>query len=177
LDNNIAAAQVFDGRRFMDIPEPLMTSSADTTVNNSTTYVDVTGMNMLVSMQSMNYVEGFLEYSAATAADIKWRFSGPSGTIGRITSLGLDTAAAGTTASGRFDTQAPTSDMLAGGAGAGTRVGVHIKGWLQTAAVQTSGDPLTNPMKIKIQFAQNTANASDAVVYSNSWVKLTHGYF
>jgi hypothetical protein len=174
LDNNIAAGQVYDGRRFQDWPAPFMACSANVVVNNSTTLVDVTGMTMPMSITSIYCVDGWLEYDAATAADVKFQLIVPSGSFGRLWAGAPDSAIASNTGSSNFGSvDVGSQTLVGGGAGVGTRMGMRVSGWLQTSQIQTVADPLTNPFKIKLQFAQNTANASNATVYANSWMRFT----
>lgn len=171
LDNNIAASQVFDCRRYQDVPTPVVRCTADTTVNNSTTFVDVPGCSLLVGATAAYFVDGFLEYDAATAADIKFQITGPTGTSGRLLVQGAHLTVP-TVDNTAYAIIGVGSTISLGGIGVGTKLGAHISGWLQTPAVQTLSDPLTNPMKVKLQFAQNTANASNASVYTNCWMRF-----
>lgn len=178
LDNNIAANQVYDGRRFQDWPAPFMACSSNVVVNNSTTLVDVTGMTMPMSITSIYQIDGFLEYDCATAADIKVQLIIPANSFGRFWASAPDSAATSSTASANFaSVDLGSQTLVLGGAGVGTRVAVRLSGWLQTSQIQTVADPLTNPFKIKLQFAQNTANASNATVYTNSWMRFTRMSF
>lgn len=171
LDNNIASSQVFDCRRFQDVPSPVVRCTTDVTVNNSTTFVDVPGCSILVGALAAYFVDGFLEYDAATAADIKFQITGPTGSSGKLLFQGAHLTVP-TVDNTTFVNFGANSSIPLGGIGVGTRLGVHVSGWLQTPAVHPLADPLTNPIKFKLQFAQNTANASNASVYTNSWLRF-----
>jgi hypothetical protein len=177
LDTIIAANQVFDGRGYLDAPQVLLHSTSDLTVNNSTTFTDVPGFSANISYSSVYVVDGFLEYSAATAADAKVQFVFGPAAIGRLGLTTLDLAAASTTASANLDVVpvGSTASLVMGGCGAADadRVSAQVRGWIQTGAVHSVADPLTNPFSMKVQFAQNTANASNAIMYDKSWLKLT----
>lgn len=167
----IAAGDVFDARDFMDDPTVLTRATADTTVNNSVTLVDATNFSVAASADALYLFESYVDYSAATAADLRLRVAIPTGGSGRLANTSLDFNTVTTTA-GIVDmaSNAANTDFAFAGIGVGSRVSATTTGWLQMpAAAPTS----PTAMLIKIQMAQWVANASNAVVYANSWFKLT----
>ncbi|GHE47426.1 hypothetical protein GCM10017673_56610 [Streptosporangium violaceochromogenes] len=140
--------------------------TADETVNNSSALQDDNHLVAAVAASATYIVEAFVIYDAATAADLKLAFTGPSGATLDWTSTALGTAA--TAGTGSLTVSASTigdgSAVPLGGVGAGTKVVAQIRGLLVVAG--TAGNLTT-------RWAQNTANASDAIVRTNSWMRLT----
>lgn len=157
-DTTIDAGQVADGRRWVDNPAPAAHSTADLTKNNNTTLADVPGLAIDVSGSARYLINGFFEYSANASANAKIFFSTPTGTTGRLSVFDND-----------LSTDVITNNFVSAGFGTGVRVASPVRGWLETPNVAAAGAKL----QVKVQFAQGTAHASDAVFYTTSWLKLT----
>lgn len=157
-DTSIAANQVADGRRYVDNPDTAVHSTADLTKNNNTTLADVAGLTMPVSGGAKYTFDGFFEYSAHASAAGKFQIIVPTGTTGRVGIFDNDITSAAT-----------SSAFAAAGLGVGTKAAVPVRGWLEFPNVAAAGAK----MEIKVQFAQNAAHASDAVMYTSSWLRLS----
>lgn len=157
-DTSIDAAQVADGRRYVDNPDHYVHASADLTKNNNTTLANVSGLLADVSGSARYRVNGFFEYSAHASANAKIFFSCPTGTTGRLSVFDND-----------LGTGVVTTAFVAAGGGVGTKVAVPVRGWIDVPNVAAAGSKL----QVQVQFAQDTAHASDAVFYSTSWLCLS----
>jgi hypothetical protein len=138
--------------------------TADTTVNNSTTLVNVTGLSASLEANAKYSMDGFIAYTSGATPDIKFAWTVPSGATGWWAAWSTSTAAAGTVGSvvSFWDTtftaaqSAGGSDTLSGNCSC-----------LPHAYVVT-----TNAGTIQLQFAQNTANASNTIVRAGSWLRF-----
>lgn len=168
----IAAGAVFDARDFVDCPSVLARATADTVVNNSTTLVDVTGLSTVGSADALYLFESFIEYSAASAADLKLRVVASTAGSGQIANTSLDFVAVSAGTSGAVDmsSNAINFDNGMAGTGIGQRLAATSTGWLQMPAAYNVA---ATAMAVKLQVAQFTANVSNTTVYANSWFKLT----
>lgn len=158
------SGQTTDARNYLDQPFVSKLLNSSTVVNNSTVLTTVADLTMPVSATRQYAIDGCLIYTAATAADAKIQINGPTGATARIVTNALDTGAA--SAIGSRDATAYTigSPMALGGVGTGTTVAAHLTGRLSTSDAAGS---------LTLQWAQNTANASDTTLVLGSWIKLT----
>lgn len=155
----ITAANVQDGRRYVDNIDDVSFASANITKNASTTLSNVSGMFHFITGGATYTIDGFFEYSASTTADAKWLIATPPGCTGRITVGVLDAT-----------TAAITGSFAAAGNGVGTRLVAPVRGWITVPNVTT--DP-GGFLSMQVQFAQNTSDATDAVMYQGSWLRLS----
>lgn len=167
----IAATAVFDGRDYVDHPELYGRCTADTTVNNTVTLVDVTGMSVTGASNAAYTWEAQIFYSAAAAADLRFRLVVPNGAQALISNGSLaQSVVSGTSGSIDKGTTAGNSDVPLGATGTGTKLAAKLEGWIVMPDVCGTAN---TPMTIKTQMAQVTADASNAVVYQNSWMRLS----
>ena len=166
----IASTDVFDARDFLDNPSVIVRSTSDAVANNSTTLIDIPNMNIIGSSGAMYIFNAFIEYSSSSAADLKLRFTVPTGGSARVNSGAMDVSVT-TNSFGIVDrmTWGSGQDFVATGIGTATRLVVPIRGWL---VCPNSQSVAATPMTIKMQMAQNTANASATTVFANSWLEL-----
>lgn len=141
------------------------TKTADEVVNNSTTYQADDALYVAVEAGATYDLEGFVVYDASTVADAKfsvttpsgatvtWRLDGPNSGAGSPDSVNPATFRALSTGGG----------WPVGGVGVGTKVAARIVG---TVVVSTTAG------NVGIQWAQNTAEATDLTVRSGSYLTL-----
>lgn len=177
LDTNIAANQVFDARQYCDSSHVITRCTTDLVVNNSITLQTVTSMNLNLTTSAIYAVDGFLEYSADIAADVQIRINTPTGTSGRLSVHRLGVTTAVTEGNLSVDTATtPTSTFNISGAGTSNRIFAHLMGQFTTPHTNTTADPLNNPFRLSVQFAQNITHASNATFYTGSWIRLMRMY-
>jgi len=130
-------------------------------VNNSTTLVDDNQLQIDLANNETVYFEASIRYSGNATADIKIAFVGPTGTTIRWDNFGSMYVGLG-------DAVAVSSAEISEGgtrvfgAAAGVRT-ISIRGYAQVGS--TSGP-------LKMQFAQNVADASNTTVFFNSVLKV-----
>lgn len=150
-----------------DFPLSIQTMwcTADTTRNNSTTLLNVTGMSVSLAASGTYLVDGALAYTTGATPDIKFAFSttgspagwwslmpvtaGSTGTIGDIVAF-RDTSFTAAQSAGGSDTLSGNCTCMP-------------KAYVVTTAAAT----------MQLQFAQNTANASDTIVRVGAWMRFT----
>jgi hypothetical protein len=155
----ITSTNVQDGRRYVDNIDDVSFASANITKNASTTLSNVSGMFHFITGGATYTIDGFFEYSASTTADAKWFLATPPGCTGRVTVGVLDAT-----------TAAIGSSFAAAASGVGTRLVAPIRGWITVPNVTTDPGGL---LVMQVQFAQNTSDATDAVMYQGSWLRLS----
>lgn len=134
-------------------------------VNNSTTPVDVTGLVLPVAANAQYEFNGYLVHRADVAADGKFVITLPTGCNGAIGPGGISTSATTTEAAFKTNSQNFTNGvtMSTGGAGVTTDSVIRPHGILKVGG--TAGN-------LQIQYAQNSAHASDAQVRIHSSIVL-----
>jgi hypothetical protein len=145
--------------------------SADQTVNNSTTLVSATGMAFSLAASATYAIDGWLRYTSNPTADIKFGWSLPSGGAGFWTLFGAMTTTAPVASNERvnhtdFSTVALTSALAAAGDDFSTGV-------IDIAARATGFITTTNAGTLQLQFAQNTADASNTILGDGSWLRVS----
>lgn len=138
--------------------------SANTTKNNDATVADDPHLTIANVPIGTYAVRAFLKYESSTAADFKAGLTATSGASASLAPRGLISTA--TTSTSGVNSQA--SYALAntpplGGVGAGTQVGAELVGTLT----------LTTAGTVTVKWAQNTADATDTILYADSWLILT----
>jgi len=126
---------------------------ADEIVNNSTTFQD--DDELFFTLEANAVYEGNLHvvYNSGTTPDLKWQFTKPSGATQTDWSfLGYSTASALTYGTGG-------ESATAGGLGGKTTADAY--GLITT----------TNAGTLRLQWAQNTANASNTTIYAGSYLR------
>lgn len=141
-------------------------AAANVTVNNSTSFVDATGLSVPVVAAATYKFDGWILYSSIAAADFKIQPSSPSATVGdwSMTGYGRDVS--------------PAADTGLGGLWLAADIGTS----LTTAGDSTGTAPLvcrvsglfvtTNDGTFKLRFAQRSANASNTVLKARSWLDV-----
>ena len=146
--------------------------AADQTVTNSTTLVNATGLAFALAADAVYAIDGWLRWTSNPTADLKvgwaipgsadgwWTLGGPyipgsPATAGRERVNYLDTS-----------TVALTSALSAAGDDESTGtidLSAILRGYITTSIAGT----------LQLQFAQNTANASDTILGEGSWLRVT----
>lgn len=110
-------------------------------------------------------LDGWIKYSADTAADITLDWSVPTNALGEWTGTGASIDTAGS-ANG-YEVQLAATDVDAarsfGGAGTGANLTVDIKGTLRVG--DTAGT-------YQLLWSQRVSNAAATTVYTDSWLRL-----
>lgn len=142
--------------------------TANETVNNTATLQNDDALFVTPAINTVYTVDSYIVYDAATAADLTFAFTFPAGAslswavIGLATSVTAVTGDMTAAARDRF-ASGVAGAIGAGGANVGGEVVAIIRGTLIMGA--TAGN-------LQLQWAQAVANASDAVVYRDSWLRL-----
>lgn len=118
-----------------------------------------------VRANAVYLLDGWIKYSADTAADITLDWSIPAGALGEWTGTGASIDTAGS-ANG-YEVQLTATDVDAarsfGGAGTGANLTVDIKGTLRVGG--TAGT-------YQLLWSQRVSNAAATTLYTDSWLRL-----
>lgn len=137
-------------------------ANADVIVNNSTSFVDITGLSVAVIANATYEFRGKVFYSSGTAPDFKIQPSSPAGTTGKWAMLGY----------GRD--VSPAIDVGAGSQWMAADIGTSL-----TVAGDTVGTTLlcclveghfvtTTAGTFKLRFAQRSATVANTIARANS---------
>jgi hypothetical protein len=163
LDTSIDAAQAVDNRTWIDAPGHLVRKTTDKTVTNSNTLSSDNQLVAPVSANATYAIDSYLIYTATTTADVRLALAGPTGATAQMSPHALAFGAGGIFGDIETGVSAIGSLMVAGAAGTGTKTTARMVGTLVT------GEAAGNAT---VQFAQNTAEANNAVLYTGSWLKV-----
>lgn len=134
-------------------------AASDTVVNNSTAHVAATGLTFMVEANATYKVEGTVIYGASQAGDLSLSWAAPAGAAMDWTVNALST---GSTSTGGSIVRAHKligESAPLGGVAVGTKI-IATPGGLLT--VGATGGAVT------LKFAQATADATDATIYTGS---------
>lgn len=138
-------------------------SSESQIVNNSTTLINDTSLYIDAVTNTTYVIEGLILYKSSSVADFKCTITAPSGSVGGWTTSGINGY------QGINQSTGTGSALLAfgttasfGGAGISSIAAVRLY-----AVVKTS----TTGGTINFRWAQNTAEASDTIVTTGSFLK------
>lgn len=136
--------------------------TADVTVNNRDEVaglIDVLATSGPLAPNTTYELQGSVEFSADTAADVQfgWKAADLPGTVLSAGIIALGTAAAASTGTVSRVRQSLSSTLSLGGIGVGSHIMGELRGKVKTGS---TGAVLT------LQFAQDTAGATDAVLYA-----------
>lgn len=139
--------------------------TANETVNGNATPQNDDELFVSVEASRLYKVTGLLEYTSGSTPNFRMTWSLPSGATWLNNSRVYSRAAAAPTQ--LVDTRTFTTGNL-GGPGAGTTRATQAQilelfGYIQTSS--TAGTA-------RVQWSQNTSNASDTIVYAGSWISL-----
>jgi len=131
-------------------------ATAATTVNNSVTLVNATGLAVVMVANARWKWDLMAQYTSTTTADIKFGWTYPTGATLDWGGIGYNTAEAFTGFGGQTEVSVP-------GLG-GTGSGLHLFGWVVTGS--TAGT-------LQVQFAQNTLTGVNTSVDIGTILILT----
>lgn len=154
---------VYDGGWLL-IGSMVAVKTTDNTVNNTATLANDAQLTLPAEASTTYVLELFLDYSAATAADVKIGLVVPASATWSVAPNGMLTGVAATSGSIETAPSVTAGNLQFGGNGAGVHLTANPVGWLKTAG--TAGN-------VVVQFAQATANASNAILYTGTWIRLT----
>lgn len=148
------------------VVEGVVRKASDETVNNSSSLQNDDELFIPLDANSTYIFDGLITYTSGTTADFQMDFTAPAGATGRRWLInGASTITACSTTAMNFNGGAIDASATGIGATGGT-CDVPIKGTVTTTG--TSGT-------FQVQWAQNTADASDTTVKAGSylyWRKL-----
>jgi hypothetical protein len=133
--------------------------SLDETVNNSATLQNDDALVIAVNSTAKYEVTGLVAYNSGTTPDIKFAFTAPASATFLWCCDALDTGASGVTGTVSRQKLAITDSLGVGGTG--NDLIAKISGILVVAG--TAGN-------LQLQWAQNTANASNTIVRAGSYL-------
>lgn len=139
-------------------------AGGDQIVTNSTTFEASTELTLPVKANASYIFELLLEFTATTTADVKWQLAVPTGTFVRTT---LETGVPVSNTANSSEVWIHAIDdngSTTSGLGTGTIVQTQPSGLLIISS--TAGDAT-------VEFAQNTAEASDCTLKGGSFIRLT----
>lgn len=142
-------------------PVSIVRKTASQTVNNSTTLVDDSELQLDLKSDETVYFESIVRYNGDATADIKIAFVAPSGASIRwdnYNSIYVGVGDAVTVSSA----EVAEGNTRSFGCASGIRT-INIRGYCQMGS--TSGP-------LKMQFAQNSAVSADTTVFFNSVLKV-----
>jgi hypothetical protein len=129
--------------------------TSDETVNNSAAMQNDDHLFLSVEANSQYRIEARLRQSSGTTPDFKFQFTLPSGASGFYT---VHTIGAGAAAYTLFDDNMTLPQTVEGGT-----AGILAEGLIVVGA---------NAGTVQLQWAQNTANASNTTVFTESYLEL-----
>lgn len=132
--------------------------ASDTAPKNANTTLADSGLAVALEAGGVYDVNGVVIYSASTTADLKLGWSGLTTPTFHWTAGALTSGAAAASASINLGNDEATDSQVCGGVGAGTKVVACPRGILTVGAAGT----------LKLQYAQGTSDASDALIYAGS---------
>lgn len=130
-------------------------AASNTTKNNNTTLVDITGLSFAVAANASYVFQFIVHASSNSVADIKFALTGPAAPTGLRWSL----YNIGQTST--LVNSASTFTTMANYETSGSENGFFFIGHLRNGA---------NAGTVQLQFAQNTADVSNSIVYAESCV-------
>lgn len=138
--------------------------TTDLTVNNSTVLVSDAQLVVPVVANATYAFESCLIYSATTVAKAAMAVAGPAGASALISPRSIDVTVTAYYGPIEVSMAGLGGSFSSGAIGVGQKVTALATGTISTAG--TAGN-------IVVQFCQNTAEASNAVLHTWSWIKLT----
>lgn len=147
------------------IESSFVRKTADESVTSSVTYQNDDHLVLAVGASQTWEFEAYLVYDAGTTGDLGFSFDVPSGATGWFSATRIQGSAATSVDSGAWsaiDAFGSGSARAAGGAGAGTKLGLHIFGLLVTSAT---------PGNLQFTWTQRVSDGTATTVFTNSYLK------
>jgi hypothetical protein len=155
---------VYESPTWMLVGSMVAVKTTDNTVNNNATLANDAQLTLPVEANTTYTLEMYVDYSSATAADAKIGLVVPASATWSVAPNGMLTTVAATSGSVETAPSVTAGNLQFGGNGAGVHLTANPVGWLKTAG--TAGN-------VVVQFAQATANASNTLLYTGTWIRLT----
>lgn len=140
------------------VPISARRTTDSTAVNNSTSLVNDTQLAVAVTANAVYHFEARIRYSSNSTANIKLAWTFPTGLTMDYEAIG------GTTSSATFAQFNNTQSTILALGGFASDLSVMLDGIVLVGG--TAGN-------LQLQFAQNTANSSNTLIRSGSYVQLT----
>lgn len=137
--------------------------TGDESLPSSTAYQDDDHLVVPVEANRDYIVEALLLFTGDPAADAKWQFTLPAGSVMSWGTFTVDSAAAIAT-TGASNSGSPAGNVVTGVAGTGTFRATFIRGTLEVGGT---------PGNLTLQWAQNVSNATATVLRRGSHLLLT----
>lgn len=154
------------GTKWLPIMPLTTILAAPQIVNNSTAFVATALSITLPAISATWTIEAWLYHASSTTADIKFTFAAPGGGATLVWGqVGLATTA--TTNTGDMTNDAsgtPTTAISAAGIGTADFINTLLTGQITTVGVAST---------VQVQFAQNTLDATNTTLFTNSWLRLS----
>lgn len=150
------------GSKWFDISERAVRKPSSETVNNSTTLQNDDHLVLAMDANAEYLFDMFIRYRAATIADIKMQFTGPSG-YSLFAAINKLSASASDEGADRLEEFFTGDNVVLGGIGATPMVAAHWSGTVKTGA--TAGN-------LQMQWAQSVADATNTQIVEGSYIKL-----
>ena len=135
--------------------------AANETVNNSTTLQADDELLLTFSRNCIHVVRASIIHNSNSTADFKFRFNETTGSVGATAAFDVIAIPAG---GAGLTIQSGTVGTVFTGEGAGADRAMVVQGWISLGG--------TNNGTLKVEWAQNTADASNTQVKANSWLEL-----
>lgn len=155
----------YDGASDIDITGggmSLIVKEADETVNNNNTAQNDNELLFAVAANEVWQFEGVLFVTSGTTPDFTMTFSGPTGAVGAWGAI-LNANSGGSPGT--------TGAPIAGGGQLGTADSLETTGTIETIRFWGAIHNGANAGNLTLQWAQNTATATDTKVLAGSYIK------
>lgn len=147
------------------VPITSVRKTTDTILNNTTTLTADPALTIPVVAGGIYHVEGYVLYTASTAANLNIGWTSPSGSTMDWAPDGLITSATGAVGAVHMGRQSITGSLPVGGTG--TALGNKLVA--MPSGIMTAGAD----GNLTLTWAQFVADPTDTTVYANSVLKLT----
>lgn len=137
----------------------------DTTVTNSTTFVEITGLVLPLAASSTYLIDGYVAYSAGATGDAKFGWACPDGWAGHWSLMGLTATSTGSVGSlvGVRITPIEASAVALGGSDAfDGALAARLQMFVETDA--TAGN-------LQLRVGQLVSNGTPTIARQGSWLR------
>lgn len=143
--------------------QPISYAASTTTVNNSATLVNATGLVVPVEASAQYAIEACLVYNTGTVPGLKIGWTVPAGATGNWSTGGVVQSANSRIGSADMGVTALSTPLTVTG---DASLGVSCRPIGTLTVSSTAGN-------LQLQVAQSTANVSNTVIQIGSWLKVT----
>lgn len=148
--------------------------AADQTVNNTTTLTDAAGLSATLAAQATYILDGWLRWTSNPSADVKFGWTIPSAADGWWTLFNPYVAGAPVAGRERVNYMDTSTISLQGSNALSSTGDDESTGVIDLAGI-VRGYIVTGNSSgtLQLQFAQNTANASNTILGAGSWLRVS----